>query len=150
MTRTLILLLGAGLLSNPLIAQIEGGALAAYTNKIIREIVTEKVPPEKMLAGPEYTVDRMIEKMCDSLDDMKKAVVADCVDQYGAEKKEACTCMADNTDYDLKFSFMKIAALGDSERILAEGQTLIDATAAVYQSCGFSEEEVEALKKSMM
>lgn len=150
MKTTLAGLMAAGMMASAFAqdATALGQASMEVNMKIMQEVMSE-VPQDKM-ADAAFVVDKTIAKMQANISALKDAAAKDCVVIYGEDKKDACNCAAEKTDYDEVFALMKKQATDPSANLTEEAKAMAEKGEKNSLACGFTKAEIDAANEKVM
>lgn len=120
-----------------------GEAMDAYSEKLLDQVMQEATMAE--MTDVKALTDKLIAKMRDDQAGLREAYTADCTATFGEEKKAACECVGEKTDYDKLLDSIKAMTLAEDEAAAeAAMRPFGDAAVAVHGACGISADEVNA------
>lgn len=131
-------------------AQVVGGSKTSQqlgekiANEVMQEMMAEAQSSGKQ-PSPEELGKKLVGKMRDHLEEMKKGSTEDCIEAYGKEKASNCQCVTDKTDFDSLFSLMEKQMANPKNEMKDEIKALEQKTAETYKACDL---DITVMKKS--
>ncbi|MDO4643392.1 MAG: hypothetical protein Q4A74_06080 [Cardiobacteriaceae bacterium] len=139
MKKSVVSLLLLGAMTVVSAQDIGSGKASQELGKKIAMEVMQEIQTEASKSGqqptPEYFGKQLIVKMREHLDEMKAAGAEDCVELYGKEKSENCSCVTGKTDYEEVFGLMEKSMADPKNDMKAESEALEKKMTEVYKSC---------------